>query len=94
MKATLEILFEKLDNNFSAVEHIERSIKDVEEASFYQIFYNSHQRRNEINHLLALKSRVLKMRFRLLENIQLATSKEMHLVSMAQKNINLKKSAA
>lgn len=94
MKTTFEILFEKLENNFRAVEHIERRIKDVDELSFYQIFYNKHQRQKKVNQLLELKKRVLKMRFTLLENIQLATTKEMHFVSMEQKNMNLQKSAA
>lgn len=83
-------LLEQLENNTSRLEQLDQRVEQIKISRFYTVFYKEYERELEIKKTLKIKRRILNMRFTLLENIKLETTKNMYDVSSKLRELNLK----
>ncbi len=86
----METLIEQLQSNTEALESLDERIYNTKMGSYWTYFATESERQTEVNWVLKIKKRVLKMRFRILENIKSATLKEMQSTSVQSRELNLK----
>lgn len=89
MNENLKKLVKSLDSNFKAEKQLNDRLISVKSSSYYKIFSNQNQREKDVKWILKIKKRLLRMRHRILENIEFETSKELQRVSSAQRLMNL-----
>lgn len=86
----MEKLIEQLENNISAFEHLNNRIENIKTMEFFRIFSTEQKREREINWVLKIQKRILRMRYRILENINLETQKQMNYTSQMSRDLTLK----
>jgi len=86
----MEKLLEQLERNVSAMEHLDWRIQNIKTLEFYRIFSNEYRRHVDIQWILKVQKRVLRMRYRILENIQKESLKQMNYTSQLSRELNLK----
>ena len=86
-------LFEQLEYNNEALERLEVRYKETLTSPYYKIFKTQNERIDELSWVLKIRKRVLRMRFRILENIQSETQKEMQYASTEIRDLLIKKVA-
>jgi len=88
---TLQELFEQLESNTKRLEDLRVRVDNIKnpENKYYKIFSNEFQRKIDIEKVSQIKKRVLRMRFRVLENINSQTLKEMQKASVESRELNL-----
>jgi hypothetical protein len=82
-------IFESLDKNTAALENLKRRYKNICTNEYYEIFGDLEEKKKDLAENVKLTDRVLKMRYRLLENIQTASNKEMYRVSGEMRQLKL-----
>lgn len=83
-------LIEQLESNYKAITDLENRYTRWSNSDFYTIFSRESKREKDLKWILKVQKRVLRMRYRILENIRMETEKQMHLTSQMSKQINLK----
>jgi len=83
-------LIEQLQSNTEALYSLDQRYNETLNSVYYNVFKTERERSIELEWILKIKKRVLKMRFRILENIQSATLKEMQATSVKERELNLK----
>jgi hypothetical protein len=83
-------LLEKLENNYRAFDNLEERIYEVKMGNYWLFWASEDQKEQEIQKIFNIQKRVLKMRYRLLENIKASISYQMNFTSLASRKINLK----
>lgn len=83
-------LLEQLETNTEALYSLDERYNTILNSAYYNVFRPESERTIELEWILKIKKRVLKMRFRILENIKSATLKEMQATSVKERELNLK----
>lgn len=87
----MDKLLEQLESNTYALKHLERRYNTILNSKYYIVFYNHKDEQiKDLEWILKIRRRVLSMRFRILENINLEATKEMQRTSSMLKGLNLK----
>lgn len=89
----MEKLLEQLENNDYALRTLERRMNDINEGNWAYGFYDMEKRIELYNHTIEVKRRVLRMRYRILENMQSITQKKMQYASSEMRGLLTKKVA-
>lgn len=89
----MEDLLEQLETNRDAEQAMHERIYNVETGAYWNNWVSKDKKTAEIIRLNAVLNRVLGYRFRILENIQLETQKQMMKISSQQRELNLKQVA-
>ena len=89
----MERLLEQLENNDYAIKRINRRMEDINKGNWAYGFYDFEKRVELYNNAVELKKRVLRMRFRVLENMQSEVLKKMQNTSTETKNLRTLKVA-
>lgn len=82
-------LIEKLEKNTLASESLDKRHYETLTGAYWNLYKTDEQRTNELIWITKIQKRVLRMRFRILENIQMEITKEMHFVSSQSRQKNL-----
>lgn len=82
-------LIEQLEENKKAFESLEKRYADTLTNYFWNTFKSDSQRVNELDWILKIQKRVLRMRHTILENIKLEATKELQSISSQQRNLKV-----
>lgn len=80
-------LYESLEKNTEAIERLEMRYSDTITSCFYTHFKTEKERTDELLWISKIKKRVLRMRYRILENINAYAIKEMQKTSNRTKDL-------
>lgn len=87
----MEELFEKLTHNAQQLKAIQNSIDNVKLMPYYNVFSGPVERSKDMESHLKKMKMVLNRRHTLLENLQLAATKQLGYVSELQQNNTIQK---
>lgn len=80
-------LYESLETNTEAIKRLENRYSDTITSNYYKFFKTEKERLDELLWISKIKKRVLRMRYRILENINAYTIKEMQKTSNRTKDL-------
>ncbi len=86
----MEKLIEQLQRNTEALNSLKWRYNDRKDNPSYLIFHTQKQRIEEMDWIIKVQKRVLRMRYRILENLNSETIKEMQSTSTKTRELNLK----
>lgn len=89
----METLIELLQSNTSALDTLEERYKTILSSKYYEAFNKENERINDLTWVTKIRKRVLRMRYRILENLQKETFKEMQYASSEMRALLTKKVA-
>lgn len=89
----MEKLLEQLEYNYIAEKQLEERYYNTLTGTFWNSWMGKDKQVDELLWISQIQKRVLRLRYRILENIQLDVSKKMQEVSTAQRKLNLKQVA-
>ena len=89
----MEDLLEQLEYNYIAEKSLEERYYNTLTGTFWNSWMGKDKQTEELLWVSKIQKRVLRFRYRILENIQLEVSKQMQQVSTAQRQLNLKQVA-
>lgn len=86
----MEKLIEQLQSNTEALNSLKERYYNTQMGTYWTFFSTEHKRAMELDWILKIQKRVLRMRYRILENLNAETIKEMQKTSTETRAINLK----
>ncbi|MDB0600283.1 hypothetical protein PL373_13380 [Tenacibaculum maritimum] len=86
-------LFEKLNHTERMLAELDNEMEAVMTLPYYEIFGNKSERDRDVQMINRKKKLYLNKKYNLLENIQIASEKEKAIVSVSQRNLQLKKAS-
>ena len=80
---------EQLESNDLAIFTLQTKYNVIEKSKFYSVFSTYERQQTQLQWNLKVQKRVLRMRYRLLENIKGETIKQMQDASVMSRELNL-----
>ena len=86
----MEALFTKITAIDERIKEVEVRIKDTEKATYYSIFGTEHKREEKIKDLKRRQKRLISMKYKTLESLQIAIGLEKCDLSEKERELTLK----